>query len=133
MTPKRKTKKVSFLKKALITAAILGLAGFFKEDSKITVTLPDKINNIIDPIDLAAPLTAPLKVIDEMGEKLVQNSQKTQNEAVNATRNKRPMKNVLANDEADMPPWEHPHKWGKISSEHGTCWHHYDTMRKVCQ
>lgn len=85
------------------------------------------------PIDLSIPITATQKIIKDMGKQQVERTRKVQNEAIAAAKNRRPMRNVLANDEEDMPPWEHPHKWGKISSEHGTCWHHYDTMRKVCE
>lgn len=127
---------------ALITLSVLGMVtrvAVFAfainalKSSLETATHKQMPQAVSHPIDLSSPITATQKIITDMGKQQIERTRKIQKEAIAAVKNRRPMKNVMANDEEDMPPWEHPHKWGKISSEHGTCWHHYDTMRKVCQ
>lgn len=93
---------------------------------------PQEKRNKIEPAILSAPLKAPFEIIEDMGKQQAENALKIQKEAARAIKNHRPMKNALAKDELDMPPWDHPHRWGMVKSEHGTCWYHNDTMRKVC-
>lgn len=144
--PRKKKKDFHLVGKVLVTGFIFALFALFKEPSKhqepeykapIKITHEQK-NQAKDQLEyVPEPIRSLTKagqaIILDMGKKQMEHTRKVQKEAIAAAKNRRPMRNVLANDEVDMPPWEHPHKWGRISSEHGTCWHHYETMRKVCE
>ncbi len=149
--PKQKTPRSMFrtvffsIIAAMITLSILGFgvqlaflgaaASAIKSSFEHTRTAKTPGNQALNalPPPIRQTTKAAQDMILEMGRKNVENANKVQREANAAVKNRRPMRNALADDSADMPPWEHPHKWGRISSEHGTCWHHNNTHRKVCQ
>lgn len=116
---------------AFLGAAASAIKSSFEHTRPPTTTGNQALNTLPTPIRQTTK--AAQDVILDMGRKNLENANKVQREATAAVKNRRPMRNALADDSADMPPWEHPHRWGRISSEHGTCWYHNDTHRKVCQ
>lgn len=32
----------------------------------------------------------------------------------------------------DMPPEDHRDMWGRVESEHGACWYHVKTYKRIC-
>ena len=154
--PPKKKKELTFLQKALVTSVIIFLILVVpkRQDNRVIGNQPTNAQQRAQETTKAqqmlndSPIIEPVKsitkigvgIIENMGDQMMKNAQNQakvnkirMKEAYTAARNHRKPKDVLADDTIDMPPWEHPHRWGKISSEHGTCWYHNDTMRKVCQ
>lgn len=114
---------------AFLGAAASAIKSSFEHTRPAKTTGNQALNALPTPIRQTTK--AAQDVILDMGRKNLENANKVQREANAAVKNRR--RNALTDDSADMPPWEHPHKWGHISSEHGDCWYHNDTMRKVCR